>query len=87
MKQILQTNQLNTAESWVLLGNLRADQLIKKLPAFYRTQWFITVFRRESNWTLSWARWIQTTASYPITLRYILILSSHVVRAGVAHTV
>jgi hypothetical protein len=38
---------------------------------------FITVFRRERHWSLSWARCIQSTTSHPISLRSILILSCH----------
>jgi len=29
------------------------------------------------HWSLSWARWIQSTPFHPISLRYSLILSSH----------
>jgi hypothetical protein len=29
------------------------------------------------QWTLSWATWIQSTPSYPISVRSILILSSY----------
>jgi len=38
---------------------------------------FITVFTKAYNWTLSWAIFIQTTLSRPVSLRLILILSSH----------
>jgi hypothetical protein len=37
---------------------------------------FITVLTRDRQWTLYWARWIHSTSSHPIHLRYILILSS-----------
>jgi hypothetical protein len=39
---------------------------------------FITVFTRPSYWSLAWARWIQSTSRNPISLRSILIQSSHV---------
>jgi len=36
----------------------------------------ITMFTRTHRWSLSWARWIQSTPFYPISLRSFLILSS-----------
>jgi hypothetical protein len=38
---------------------------------------FITVFTTAHHWFLSWARWIHSTPSHPISLRPILILSYH----------
>jgi hypothetical protein len=35
------------------------------------------VFTRAVHWSLSWARSIQSTPSHPISLRSILILSTH----------
>jgi hypothetical protein len=35
------------------------------------------VFRRTCHRFLSWARWIQSTPSHPVSLRSILILSSY----------
>jgi len=35
------------------------------------------MFTRTNHWPLSWARQIQPTPSYPISLSYILISSSH----------
>jgi len=52
-------------------------QLNKKFPAFYRTRRFITKFTRVRHWSLSWARWTQSTPCHPISLISILILSSH----------
>jgi len=37
----------------------------KKLPAFYGIRSFISVFIRPRQWSLSWARWIQSTPSHP----------------------
>jgi hypothetical protein len=50
-------------------------------PAFYGTRWFITVFTTARHWSLSWARWIQSTVSHDMYLTSILILSGqpHVV--------
>jgi len=61
-------NGLNThGRSRILLEKLIVTQLVKKFPTFYGTR----------HWSLSWARWIQSTTSHNISLRYILILSSH----------
>jgi hypothetical protein len=52
-------------------------QLVKKCPASYGTRKFITVFTTARHWSLSWARWIQFTLLNTISLRFVLILSSH----------
>jgi len=52
------------------LEKLTVSQLVKKSAAFYGTRMFITVFSRSRHWSLSWARWIQSTPS----LRSIRIL-------------
>jgi hypothetical protein len=36
---------------------------LNKIPAFYGTRRFITVSTRARHWSLSWARWIQSTTS------------------------
>jgi hypothetical protein len=36
------------------------------------------VFTRDLHWSISWARSIQSVSSHPISLRSILILSTHV---------
>jgi hypothetical protein len=46
-------------------------------PIFCKTWSFITIFTRPSYWLLSRARWIQSTPSYPIFMKSILLLSSH----------
>jgi hypothetical protein len=63
--------------SRVLLEKLIVTHPVKKLPAFYGTRRFITVFTRAHHWSLPWSRCIQSTPSYPISVRSILILSSH----------
>jgi hypothetical protein len=40
-------------------------------------EWFNTVFTRALHWSVSWAISIQSTPSHPISLRSILILSTH----------
>jgi hypothetical protein len=62
--------------SRVLLEKLIVTHLLKKFPAFYRTQMFITVFTRARHWSLSRAKYMQSKPSVPIFLRSILILSS-----------
>jgi hypothetical protein len=49
----------------------------QELPAFYGTRRFITVFTRGLHWSLSWAGSMQSIPSHTISLRYILILSTH----------
>jgi len=50
--------------------------LVKKLPAFYATRRFITVFTTAFHLTLSSARCIQFTPAHPIYMRCISILFS-----------
>jgi hypothetical protein len=49
----------------------------QEFPSIYGTRRFITVFTRALHWSLSWARSIQSIPSHPISLRSILILSTH----------
>jgi hypothetical protein len=51
--------------------------LSQKFPALYGTRRFITVSTRARHWTLSWAKWIQSTVSHSNSLISTLILSSH----------
>jgi hypothetical protein len=63
--------------SWALLEKLPIVQPLKNFPAFYGTRRFITLFTRDLHWSLSWTRRTQSTPSHPISLSYILILSTH----------
>jgi hypothetical protein len=69
-------NQL-TPWSKVLLQKLIITKLVKKLPAFYGTRRFITVLTTARHLYLSWARRIKSTSSRNSSVRFILILSSH----------
>jgi len=60
-----------------LLDKQIVTQIIKKFPARYGNWIFIPMFITACHWSLSWARWIQSSSSHPSSLRSILILSSH----------
>jgi hypothetical protein len=66
-----------TPRSRIFLETLIVAQLLKKFPSFYATRRVITVFTSARYWSLSWASWIQFASSYPLSLRSILISSSH----------
>jgi hypothetical protein len=66
--------------SWAFLEKPPVGQLLKNFPAFYGTLRFITVFTRALHWSLTWARLIQSTRCHPISLRSVLILSTHLRR-------
>jgi hypothetical protein len=50
-----------TPWSWALLQKPLVAQPLKNLPAFQWTRRFIAVFTRALQWSLSWARSIQST--------------------------
>ena len=68
------------AWSRVLLEKLIVPQQIKKFPATYGNQRFITTFTSARHLSLSWARSIQSIPSHPTSWRSILILSYHLCR-------
>jgi hypothetical protein len=61
----------------VLLEKLTGLQLVKKLPAFYGTRWFITAFTSARQLSLSWSSSIQSIPPHPTSWRFALILFSH----------
>jgi hypothetical protein len=65
------------SSNWALLDKPWILRLLKNFPAFYRTRRFIFVFTRTLHWSLSWAKSIQSITSHPISLRYVLILSTN----------
>jgi hypothetical protein len=73
----LLTYLLTYSWSWALLEELPTLQLLKNFPIFYGTQRFLTVFTTALHWSLSWATSIQSLPPTPVSLSYILILSTH----------
>jgi hypothetical protein len=69
------TNKLHGAESF--LRSYEYAQLVRKFHAFYGNRRFITVFTTARHLSLSRAKWTQSTSPNPISLRSILMLSSH----------
>jgi hypothetical protein len=70
------THYLTNSMDHRLLENLTVSQLVKKLPIFYGMTSFITVLTKALHQSLSCIRWIQSTPSYPISIRSIIKLSS-----------
>ena len=66
-----------TPWSRVLLEKLTVPQLVKKFPAFYGNQRFITAFTNVRHLSLFLTSSIQSTPSHPTSWRSILTLSSH----------
>jgi hypothetical protein len=54
---------------------LAAIHIVKKIPTYYTTQRFTTIFTITHDWSLSWARWIQSTP-YFSTIHLNIIISS-----------
>jgi hypothetical protein len=73
----VQVFPLLTSCSTVLLEKLTGSQLVKKFPAFYGIQRFITAYASARQLSLSRASSIQSTPPHPTSWRYILLLSSH----------
>jgi hypothetical protein len=55
----------------------KKNHTVKKILTFYGTWRFITKFTKVNHWSLSWARWIQSIPSHLISLKSILIFTSH----------
>jgi len=69
---------INPQDRHLILPNkLTVTQPAKKFLAFYSTRRLTAVFTRAHHWSVSWARWIQSTTSHSISLRSIVILFSH----------
>jgi len=80
MATFLNTKHAYKLITWsrTLFEKLRVAQLLKKLPVFYGSRRFNTVFTRVRHETLSWATCSQSTPSHLTSLKSILILSSHI---------
>jgi hypothetical protein len=75
--QVFSEYLLTYLRSWAFLEELSIVQPLKNLPAFYGTRSFNSVFTRALHWSLSLAISIQSTPSHHISLRFILMLSTH----------
>jgi hypothetical protein len=73
---LYRTNQL-TLWSWALLERSPAVKLLDGFPAFYGTQSLTTAFTRALHLSLSRDRQTRSTPPQPISLRSIVILSTH----------
>jgi hypothetical protein len=73
------TNFMELSPSWEAASHSATREL-------YGTQRFITVFTRVLHLSISRARWIQSIPHQPISLRYILIWSTHL-RLGLPSSV
>jgi hypothetical protein len=65
-----------TQQKWHGAKPLRSQpslspDILRKPKVHYRAH------KRTRHWSLSWVRWIQSIPPYPTSLRYILVLSSH----------
>jgi hypothetical protein len=68
------TNTMGWCRSWDADSRLSGGRKILRL---YGTRRFIIAFTRARIWSLSWARWIQSTLSCTVPLKSILIFSLH----------
>jgi hypothetical protein len=72
------TKSMEQSHPW----NLIVAHLVKKFPAVYETQMYVTVYTRTHFRSVCWGRWITSIPSYPSSLSYILMLFSYL-RLGV----
>jgi hypothetical protein len=66
-----------TPWSKVLPEKLTVPQLVIKFPTFYATQRFVTIFTHAHHFSLSCVKLIWSITSHPLSLKFILILSSY----------
>jgi hypothetical protein len=66
-----------TRWSGVLIDNLIVVQIVETFLVWYGTRMFDAVFTKAFYWTQSWSRWIRSTYSNAISLRYVSVLFSH----------
>lgn len=65
--------------SRVLLAKVIVAKLLNKFPVFYVAWMFITMITTAPHWSISWLRWIKSTAPSPyIPLKSILMSPSHI---------
>jgi hypothetical protein len=66
----------------VTVVTLVVSYLVKKFPVCYVTRMFITVFRRERHWMVSWASWLQSTSLQPSSLTSIMAVSCYSIQSS-----
>ena len=76
-KQTTNQTKQNKLHAAALLEKLRVPQLVRKFPALYETQRFITMFTTAHQLSISRARPIQSMTFQLISSSTTLILSSH----------
>jgi hypothetical protein len=77
VEKVCNITYLLTPWSRALLEKLTSFQLVKKFPAFYGTQKFITVVTSSCHMSHSWSSSIQSIHPHFTSWRSILILSPH----------
>jgi predicted small integral membrane protein len=77
VKSETKISMLTQLHGAVLIENLIIIKLGKKFLEFYGTQRSIIVFTKAHHWSQSWAGWIQSTPSHPISnINFNIILPS-----------
>jgi len=61
-------NLLHGAQSFLRSWQSVSQSVSQEIPRLYGSRRFIIVFTRARHWSLCWVRWIQSTASHPISL-------------------
>jgi hypothetical protein len=74
--------------SWALFEKPPVAQLLKNFPTFYGTRRLITVFTKALQWSLSWAKSIQSIPPHPISLSLPPLVTTawHVIRSRMEET-
>jgi hypothetical protein len=68
------TNQPRNSMEQIPSWNANCHSDSQEISPFYETGRFITVFIKAQQWSISWARYLQSATSHTISLRSILIL-------------
>jgi hypothetical protein len=66
----------------VTVVTLVVSYLVRKFPVCYVTRMFITVFRRERHWMVSWASWLQSSSLQSSSLTSIMAVSCYSIQSS-----